>query len=126
VLVVDDLPMNLDVAAGMLRKYMMQVDCVISGREAVDRIAAGEPVYDAIFMDHMMTDMDGIEATVAIRALGPVYAANITVIALIANVIAGNEQMFLDNGFNAFLPKPFNVMNLDSIIQRWVRDRSRE
>jgi DNA-binding response OmpR family regulator len=34
--------------------------------------------------------------------------------------------MFLENGFNAFLAKPFNVMNLDAIVQRWVRDRSRE
>jgi CheY-like chemotaxis protein len=126
VLVVDDLPMNLDVAARMLQKYMLQVDCVMSGRDAVDRVTAGEPVYDAIFMDHMMPGMDGIEATVAIRALGTVYAANIPIIALTANVVAGNEQMFLDNGFSAFLPKPFNVMNLDSIIQRWVRDRSRE
>jgi len=45
---------------------------------------------------------------------------------LTANAVAGNEQMFLDKGFNAFLPKPFNVKLLDSIIQRWVRDKSRE
>jgi PAS domain S-box-containing protein len=126
VLVVDDLPTNLDVAAGMLRKYKMRVECVTSGQEAVNRIAAGEPLYDAIFMDHMMPGMDGIEATIAIRALGTKYSENIPIIALTANVVAGNEQMFLDNGFNAFLPKPFNVMILDSMIQRWVRDKSRE
>jgi signal transduction histidine kinase/CheY-like chemotaxis protein len=121
VLVVDDFPSNLDVAAGMLRKYKMQVDCTTSGREAVDHIAAGEPVYDAIFMDHMMPGMDGIEATVKIRALGTKYAKSIPIIALTANAVAGSEQMFLDKGFNAFLPKPFNVMALDSIVQRWVR-----
>jgi signal transduction histidine kinase/CheY-like chemotaxis protein len=126
VLVVDDFPTNLDVAEGMLRKYKMQVDCVMSGQESIDLIAAGEPVYNAIFMDHMMPGMDGMEATAAIRALGTEYAKNISIIALTANVVAGNEQMFLSNGFNAFLPKPFNVMSLDSIIQRWVRDKSRE
>jgi signal transduction histidine kinase len=126
VLVVDDFPTNLDVAAGMLVKYKMQVDCVLSGKEALDYIAAGEPVYTAIFMDHMMPVMDGVEATKAIRALGTDYAQNIPNIALTANAVAGNEQMFLDNGFNAFLAKPFNVMNLDSIVQKWVRDRSRE
>jgi CheY-like chemotaxis protein len=126
VLVVDDFPMNLDVAAGMLRKYKMQVDCVTNGQSAVDRIAAGAPVYDAIFMDHMMPGMDGIETTKTIRALGTEYAEKVPVIALTANVVAGNEQMFLSNGFNAFLPKPFNVMILDAIIQRWVRDRSKE
>jgi PAS domain S-box-containing protein len=126
VLVVDDLPANLDVASGMLRKYKMQVDCVTSGQESVDLIAAGKPVYDAIFMDHMMPGMDGMEATAAIRALGTEYAHNIPVIALTANVVAGNEQMFLNNGFTAYLPKPFNVMSLDFIIQRWVRDKARE
>ncbi|MCL1927786.1 MAG: ATP-binding protein [Treponema sp.] len=126
VLLVDDLPTNLDVAAGMLRKYKMQVDCVTSGQDAIDRISAGDPVYDAIFMDHMMPVMDGVEATTLIRALSTKYAENIPVIALTANAVAGNEQMFLDKGFNAFLPKPFNVKSLDSIIQRWVRDKSKE
>jgi signal transduction histidine kinase/CheY-like chemotaxis protein len=126
VLVVDDFQTNLDVAAGMLRKYKMRVDCVTSGKEAVALIAAGESVYDAIFMDHMMPGMDGIEAVKAIRGLGTEYVKNIPIIALTANVVAGNEQMFLDNGFNAFLPKPFNVMSLDSIIQKWVRDKGRE
>jgi CheY-like chemotaxis protein len=121
VLVVDDFPTNLDVAAGILRKYKMQVDCVMSGQEAIDLIAAGEQVYNAIFMDHMMPGMDGVEATRAIRALGNEYAQNIPIIALTANAIAEGEKMFLENGFNAFLPKPFNVMSLDSVVQRWVK-----
>jgi signal transduction histidine kinase len=126
VLVVDDFPTNLDVAAGMLRKYKMQVDCVTGGQEAIDLIAAGKPVYDAIFMDHMMPGIDGVEATVRIRALGTGYAKKIPVIALTANAVAGTDQMFLDNGFNAFLPKPFNAATLDPVIQKWVRNRSRE
>jgi CheY-like chemotaxis protein/anti-sigma regulatory factor (Ser/Thr protein kinase) len=125
VLVVDDLPTNLDVAGGMLRKYKMQVDCVQSGQEAVDLLAAGK-LYDAVFMDHMMPGMDGIEATRLIRALDSEYAKNVVIIALTANAISGNERMFLDNGFNAFLPKPFNAMSLDSVIQQWVRDKTRE
>jgi CheY-like chemotaxis protein len=126
VLVVDDFPTNLDVAAGMLRKYKMQVDCVTSGQKAVDHIVAGKPVYNAIFMDHMMPEMDGIEAAKLIRALGTDYAKNIPIIALTANAVAGSEQKFLNNGFNAFLAKPFNVMNLDSIVQRFVRDKAKE
>jgi CheY-like chemotaxis protein len=77
-------------------------------------------------MDHMMPGIDGIEATKRIRALGTEYATNIPVIALTANAVAGNEQMFIFNGFNAFIPKPFNVMTLDAVVQRWVRDKSRE
>jgi CheY-like chemotaxis protein len=126
VLVVDDFATNLDVTAGMLRKYKMQVDCVLSGQEAIERIAAGEPVYDAVFMDHMMPEMDGVEATVKIRTIGTEYAANIPVIALTANAVVGTDQMFLDNGFNAFLPKPFNAALLDPVIQKWVRDKTKE
>jgi PAS domain S-box-containing protein len=126
VLVVDDFPTNLDVAEGMLRKYKMQVDSVMSGQEAIDLIAGGKPLYDAIFMDHMMPELDGVQTTMIIRMLGSDYARNIPIIALTANAVAGNEQMFLDNGFNAFIPKPFSVKILDSIVQRWVRDKSRE
>jgi CheY-like chemotaxis protein/two-component sensor histidine kinase len=126
VLVVDDFPVNLDVATGMLRKYNMQVDCVLSGQEAIDLISAGEPVYDAVFMDHMMPGLDGVQTTIVIRTLGTKYANDIPIIALTANAIAGNEQMFLDNGFNAYLPKPFNAASLDKIVQLWVRDKSRE
>ena len=126
VLVVDDMPNNLDVASALLGKYKMRVDCVSSGQEAIDRIIDGEPVYDAIFMDHMMPVMDGVEATMKIRAIGTKYAMTIPIIALTANAIAGNEQMFLSNDFQAFLAKPINVLSLDSIVQRWVRDKSRE
>jgi signal transduction histidine kinase/ABC-type amino acid transport substrate-binding protein/CheY-like chemotaxis protein len=126
VLVADDFSTNLDVAAGMLRKYKMKVDCVDNGQDAVDRIAAGDTVYNAVFMDHMMPGMDGIEAVRLIRTLGTEYVKNIPIIALTANAVAGSEQMFLNNGFNAFLFKPFNTMALDSIVQRWVRDKGRE
>ncbi|MDR0331689.1 MAG: response regulator [Chitinispirillales bacterium] len=126
VLVVDDFPTNLDVIAGMLRKYKMQVDGIDNGQEAVRRVKTGEPRYDAVFMDHMMPEMDGIEAAARIRALGTSYAERVPIIALTANAVAGNEQMFLGNGFNVFLPKPINVMILDSIVQRWVRDKSKE
>jgi signal transduction histidine kinase len=126
VLVVDDFLTNLDVAAGMLRKYKIQVDCVTSGQDAVDLIASGVPVYNAVFMDHMMPEMDGMEATALIRALDTQYAQNIPIIALTANAVSGNEQMFLNKGFSAFLPKPFNAMSLDAVVQRWVMDKSRE
>jgi signal transduction histidine kinase/CheY-like chemotaxis protein len=120
VLVVDDFQTNLDVAVGMLGKYKMQIDCVTSGQESVDRIAARAPEYDAVFMDHMMPGMDGVEATKKIRALGTKYAEELPVIALTANAVAGTEQMFLDNGFNAFLPKPFNALLLDTVIKKWI------
>jgi len=120
VLVVDDYVPNLDVARGLLGKYKMKVDCLSGGREAVDRITLGEPVYDAVFMDHMMPGMDGVEATRLIRAFDSDYAKQTPIIALTANAVAGNEQMFLENGFQAFLSKPINLLKLDATIRQWI------
>ncbi|MCL1980835.1 MAG: PAS domain-containing protein, partial [Proteobacteria bacterium] len=93
VLVVDDVQTNLDVARAMLKRYGMTVDCVTSGQEAVDLILVGEPHYNAVFMDHMMPGMDGVEALRRIRAIDSDYARSLPVIVLTANVVAGNEKM---------------------------------
>ncbi|MDR2727030.1 MAG: response regulator, partial [Deltaproteobacteria bacterium] len=83
VLVVDDVPTNLDVAKGMLKPYGMQVDCVTSGQQAVDAVRAATIRYNAVFMDHMMPEMDGVEATRIIREeIGTEYARDIPIIAL--------------------------------------------
>ena len=124
VLVVDDMQTNLDVAAGLLRKYKMQVDCVTSGQEAIDLIhlggTQGEPVFNAIFMDHMMPDMDGIETTDLIRGLGTEYAEKVPIIALTANAIKGTADMFFAHGFQEFLPKPIDITQLDSVVRKWI------
>jgi len=126
VLVVDDVATNLDVARGMLKPYEMQVDCVMSGQAAVDAIKDAQVRYNAVFMDHMMPGMDGIETTQKIREIGTEYAKTVPIIALTANAIVGNEEMFLSRGFQAFLSKPIDIMRLDVAIRRWVRDRTQE
>ena len=110
VLIVDDVQTNLDVARGMLKPYEMQVDCVTSGQKAIDAIREASLRYNAIFMDHMMPEMDGIEATKRIREIGTEYAKTIPVIALTANAVIGSEEMFLQNGFQPFLSKPIDIM----------------
>jgi signal transduction histidine kinase/CheY-like chemotaxis protein len=127
VLVVDDVPVNLDVARGMMQPYQMQIDCVTSGEEAVELVRDGEVRYNAIFMDHMMPVMDGIEATRIIREeIGTDYAKSVPIIALTANAIAGNEELFLGKGFQAFLSKPIDIERMDQVIRKWVRDRELE
>jgi len=127
VLVVDDIVTNLDVAKGMLKPYQMQIDCVTSGQEAIDLIREENVRYNAIFMDHMMPGLDGIETTRIIREeIGTEYAKTVPIIALTANAISGNEEMFLSKGFQAFLSKPIEFYNLDKVVQRWVRDKKQE
>jgi signal transduction histidine kinase/HPt (histidine-containing phosphotransfer) domain-containing protein len=120
ILVTDDFPTNLDVARAMLGKYHLNVDCAITGQEAIDKIKSGEVKYDAIFMDYMMPGMDGVEATQHIRKIGTEYALNIPIIAMTANVVSGAEQMFLENGFQDFLSKPVTVAKIDLILHKWL------
>jgi CheY-like chemotaxis protein len=117
VLLVDDLDINLKVAAGLLRPYRLKVDSCLSGEEALKLIQAND--YDLVFMDHMMPGLDGIETTRAIRALGGRFE-NLPVVALTANAISGMMEMFLANGFNDFLSKPIERPKLTDILERWI------
>jgi len=127
VLVVDDVLTNLDVAKGMMKPYRMQVDCATSGQQAVDAVRDEKNRYNAIFMDHMMPGMDGIEATRIIREeIGTEYAKTVPIIAFTANAMTGSEEMFLSKGFNGFLSKPIDIVRLDAAIQQWVRNEELE
>ncbi|MDR2162959.1 MAG: response regulator [Clostridiales Family XIII bacterium] len=123
VLVVDDIEINLEVAAGMMSPYEMTVDKVGSGEESVELVKNGEPRYDLIFMDHMMPGLDGVEAVHIIRdELGKEseYARTVPIIALTANAIVGNEEMFIENGFQGLLAKPIDIRKLDEVLHKWV------
>ncbi len=110
-----------------MKPYGMKVDCATSGRRAIEMIRAEKAHYDAVFMDHMMPEMDGIEAARIIHEeIGTEYARNIPIIALTANAVVGTEEMFLSKGFQDFIPKPIDTAKLDAVLRRWVRDKSRE
>ncbi|MCL2627300.1 MAG: ATP-binding protein [Oscillospiraceae bacterium] len=118
VLIVDDVETNLYVAAGLMKLYRLQIETVMSGFEAIDLIKSGR-TYDIIFMDHMMPEMDGIETTKRLRELG----YNSPVIALTANAVAGQADMFLQNGFDEFISKPIDIRQLDTVLNTLIRDK---
>jgi signal transduction histidine kinase/DNA-binding NarL/FixJ family response regulator/HPt (histidine-containing phosphotransfer) domain-containing protein len=118
VLIVDDVEMNLFVARLLMRPYGLKIDTASSGYEAIDRIKEGD-VYDVIFMDHMMPKMDGIEAVRIIRGMG--YKPSI--IALTANAVAGQADIFLSSGFNDFISKPIDIIMLNKILNKYIRDK---
>jgi signal transduction histidine kinase/FixJ family two-component response regulator/HPt (histidine-containing phosphotransfer) domain-containing protein len=127
VLVVDDLETNLDVMKGLLMPYGLGVDTATSGKKAIERIRSGEVLYDLVFMDHMMPEMDGIEAARIIRnEIGTEYARTVPVIALTANAVAGNREIFLASGFNDYISKPIDIKRLDTVLNQWIRDRQNE
>jgi len=139
VLIVDDVETNLYVAAGLLKPYMLQIDTVMTGRAAIGKIKSGK-AYDIVFMDHMMPEMDGIETTKKIREWEEEQHAakfpeqknekgessgfeRINIVALTANAVIGQADIFLQNGFDDFISKPIDVRQLNFILNKHIRDK---
>ena len=114
VLVVDDNSINLNVACGLLHLFKITAETAASGQQAIELIRCNQ--YDLVFMDHMMPEMDGAEATRIIRKMG----INIPVIAFTANAIAGVKEEFLAAGMNDLLTKPINKALLIKILEDWL------
>jgi CheY-like chemotaxis protein/anti-sigma regulatory factor (Ser/Thr protein kinase) len=118
VLIVDDVETNLYVAEGLLAPYELTIETAISGFAAIEKVEKGNR-YDIIFMDHMMPKMDGMEATKIIRSLG--YTNPI--VALTANAVAGQSEVFLANGFDDFISKPIDIRQMNFVLNRLIRDK---
>jgi len=117
VLVVDDIEMNLKVAKGFLAPYRIKTDTCLTGKESVELVQKND--YDLVLMDQMMPEMDGFETVAAIRALGG-HFEKLPIVAFTANVFIEARDSFLKNGFNDFLPKPLEIMDLKRLIEKWV------
>jgi len=118
VLIVDDVESNLYVAKGLMAPYGLAVDTVSSGVKAVEKVTSGE-IYDVIFMDHMMPGMDGLEAAKHIRD----YGYKSPIVALTANAVVGQAEMFMNSGFDDFISKPIDIRQLNATLNKLVRDR---
>lgn len=116
VLVVDDVEVNLNVAEAMLQLYELKVDTTTSGLGAIDLIKDNN-TYDIIFMDHMMPNLDGIETTQKLRKMG--YKKPI--VALTANALTGDSEMFTENGFDNYISKPIDVRRLNEILLYYIQ-----
>jgi signal transduction histidine kinase/DNA-binding response OmpR family regulator len=118
VLIVDDVESNLYVAKGLMAPYGLNIETCTGGFDAIGKIKTGN-IYDVIFMDHMMPKIDGIETTKRLRDLG--YDSPI--VALTANAVVGQADIFLKNGFDDFISKPIDVRQLNAVLNRLVRDK---
>jgi CheY-like chemotaxis protein/HPt (histidine-containing phosphotransfer) domain-containing protein len=126
VLVADDVPANLTVALGFLAKHGIEAETAEGGLEAVEKIResveSGRP-YDLVFMDHMMPDLDGIEAVKRIRSLAGDSAspyASLPIVALSANAVQGAEELFLAAGMNGFVSKPIEGIALNAALKEFL------
>jgi signal transduction histidine kinase/DNA-binding NarL/FixJ family response regulator len=124
-LVVDDVPMNIDVAKGLISLYGIEVHGVSSGKTAIELIRSLSVRYDLIIMDHMMPEMSGVEAARIIRnQIDSNYARTVPIIAFTANAIAENMEIFFANGFNGYLTKPMDVYELDDLLNKFLQEDS--
>jgi CheY-like chemotaxis protein len=117
-LVVDDNDINLMIAENLLLEYGAEVDVAASGAEAVKRVRQHE--YDIVFMDHMMPEMDGLDATRIIRSMPEEKFRKLPIVALTANAIGDAREMLLKGGMNDFLAKPLEVREIERVLQEWL------
>jgi PAS domain S-box-containing protein len=116
ILVAEDSPMIRVLITKLLKKRGHEADLVVNGREAVE--AVQRKPYDLVLMDMQMPEMDGVSATIAIRALSGKERA-IPVIALTGNALVGQREACVAAGMSDYLPKPISPDDLYAAIDSW-------
>lgn len=115
VLVVDDYPLNLKVANGLLKCCGIVPDMVLSGRECIEKVK--QKKYDLILMDHMMPEPDGIE-TLHILKRDAEISADTKVIIVTANAAFGAREEYLKEGFDEYLAKPIAFEEMEGLLEQ--------
>ncbi len=121
VLLAEDNQINAVLATTLLKRAGHHVDVAINGAEALDALRRAD--YDIVLMDMHMPEMDGLEATQAIRAL-PGDEARIPIVALTANAMGSEERKCFVAGMDDFLSKPFEPDDLTGMIDKWAGQQS--
>ncbi len=119
ILLVEDNPVNQKVAEKMLEKFGYYSDIAKNGLEAIK--ALSNKAYDLVFMDVVMPEMDGYDATVQIRnPLSSVINHKVPVIAMTAHAMKGDREKCLEKGMDDYISKPVNPQELLKAIEKWV------
>ena len=118
ILVIDDNPVNLLVFRNLLKKTKIEIDTAESGAEGLK--LAGEKRYDILFFDHMMPEMDGIEALHRLKKETGGPNINTPVVCVTANVIPGAKEHYLSEGFDDYITKPVDPAGLEDMILKYL------
>ena len=120
ILVVDDTVMNLTVIKGLLKRTLIKVDTAESGKETLEKVTKKH--YDAIFIDHRMPEMDGLETLEAMKVLQGNLNKGVPCIALTANALSGAREEYMAAGFDDYLAKPVNGKDLEKMLMHFLPD----
>ena len=118
ILVVDDTPVNLVVAKGMLKESLADIETAESGEEALEKIKAAH--YDIVFLDHKMPGMDGVETLGHAKK----YAPDTSFIALTANAGGNARAEYIAMGFDDYLPKPFKSLEMMKVLKECLNKKN--
>ncbi len=118
ILVVDDTVINLTVVKGLLKSTKIKVDTAESGFETLDKVK--EKHYDAIFIDHRMPEMDGVETLQRMKTLEGNLCEDVPIIALTANAGERARDEYLAAGFDDYLSKPVNGEILEDMLKKYL------
>lgn len=118
ILVVDDVKMNLMVMKGLIKQTEIKIDTAMSGNECLQKVK--DNVYDIIFLDHMMPEMDGIETMKCMMEDNTHCNQNTPVIMLTANAILGMREQYLNSGFADYLSKPVPSEELEAMLLKYL------
>ncbi|MCR5563637.1 MAG: response regulator [Desulfovibrio sp.] len=121
VLLVEDIPLNRELAQEILTEKGFAVETARNGAEAVEKFSAANPPYDLILMDVQMPVMDGYAATRAIRSLPGGRGAAVPIIAMTANAFEEDRQKALQAGMNGHIAKPIDVRRLFETLNETLR-----
>jgi CheY-like chemotaxis protein len=116
ILVAEDNIVNQRVAAALLTKRGHSVTVVNNGREAIDALARGE--FDLVLMDVQMPEMDGFEATAAIRAMERDTGRHVRIVAMTAHAMSGDRDRCLAAGMDDYLSKPIDKRSLYQVVEK--------
>ena len=94
----------------------MIIDTAKSGKESIDKYSKNN--YDIVFMDHMMPEMDGVEAMKRIRMISSQDSRPVKIVALTANAVSGAREMFEKEGFDGFISKPIIIADFEKTMNK--------
>lgn len=118
ILIVDDIEMNLTVAAGLLKKTEIMIDTALSAKNGLELTEKKE--YDVIFIDDRMPGMGGVEMLKELRGRTDNPNSSKPCIALTANAIAGAKEIYIKEGFEDYLSKPIYAVELEKMLLRYL------
>ena len=121
ILLAEDNELNREIAAELLGEAGLEVECAGDGREALDMVSRSAPgYYDLVLMDIQMPNMDGYEATRAIRGLADPALAQIPIIAMTANAFEEDKRRALEAGMNGHLAKPIDTARMLELLRKML------